>query len=209
LQSADRGTREPSQFGRAKLFLLPRAQNVQALRGQRLRVIQQGRFQHLARQFSGSGEFRERATGGLIQLRENTVDRLLLFESIGNQCIGFDHGQWPGVYCDLHGSPFFGLKLRFVERSVKFANPRDADSPAVRPTDGEICTWPRRLRAWPLCPARSGGGPTSFFPGRGQFRTWRCHRGSKSAKAQWSSLSDPFFGSAFLFLHSLIRVSEI
>src|ERR1019366_3476454 len=131
LQSADRGTREPSQFGRAKLFLLPRAQNVQALRGEALRVIQQGRFQHLARQFSGSGELRERTTGGLIQLRENTIDRLLLFESIGNQCIGFDCGQWPGVYCDLHGSPFFELKLRFVERSVKFANPRNACSPLL------------------------------------------------------------------------------
>ena len=58
--------------------------------------MQQGDFQHLAGQFSGSGEFRERAAGGAVELRKNAIDRFVLLERIGNQRIGLDFGQLAG-----------------------------------------------------------------------------------------------------------------
>ncbi len=67
----------------------------QPLRGQALREMQQGRFQHFAGQLAGSGQFRKRASGSLIQAGEQAFDGIVLLKGVGDQRVGFD--------CDVAG----------------------------------------------------------------------------------------------------------
>ncbi len=131
-QGTHRRTGEPSEFSRSEFVFLPCAQDQQALRGQPLRVIQQGRLQHFAGQLTGSGQLRQRASGGLIELGEDALDGLLLLECVGDERVGLDLGKRAGIHGDFHkfpslnemAPPVQGPREKFnVLQSIRNLNP--------------------------------------------------------------------------------------
>ena len=53
----------------------------------------------------GRGQLRQRASRSLIELGENALDGLLLFESVSDERVRFDLGKRAGIHRDFHKFP--------------------------------------------------------------------------------------------------------
>src|SRR4029077_12288391 len=105
----------------------------------------------LASKLAACRKLFQQATGQLIEFRDAALNGVIAFKDGRDERVAVERSVWLGFKRDLH------------------------DEVIASGCD----TWPDRLPCGlPWC-ARPGGGPTAFCLAPGQFRTSRCHRGSK------------------------------